>query len=337
MKKILTGVLVPILFVMMTVQAVANEATGDAVPFSIQAVLPDNQVGDVTYFNLEVEAGQEQTIEVTLFNNSSEPVTLELALHSANTNANGILIYDGSNEQYHANHDIALEAIGQLSDDKITLEPASQQVVSITLEIPKEGFAGDVLGGLYVRMIGEEVEDTEQAIGIVNEYVNELAIQLQEADRSDSIMPDIELVDIDPGIYNYRTGLNVHLANPEPLLMTGYTVEGRVYEVGNEEVLYSREVEGFDIAPYAVFNFPISFENEPLEPGEYVFRGSAVSEEETFEFEQPFSISEEVAEQANEEAVELVESNDWLIYVVVGLAVIILILVGIIIKQRQTR
>src|SRR5699024_621089 len=126
--------------------------------------------------------------------------------------------------------------------------------------------------------------------------------------NENTVNPEIELINVDPGTVNYRTGLQTEFINTAPMIV-GLEIEGNVYEVGEEEPVYTRSEEDFTVAPNSKFKFPVMYDNQRLEPGDYVFRAHANNGEETWEFEEEFEVTEEVADEANEEAVELAEEE----------------------------
>nr|WP_241653086.1 DUF3324 domain-containing protein [Enterococcus hirae] len=55
-------------------------------------------------------------------------------------------------------------------------------------------------------------------------------------------------------------------------------------------------------APYSVYPFQFDWKKEELKPGDYIFKGRVISEKNTWEFTQKFTISEEQTKIINKES-----------------------------------
>ena len=321
----------------------ANVQPDDGVPYSVQGVLPENQVNsNVSYFDIEMEQGQEQELEVIVYNSSDEDITVEVANNSAVTNSNGLIVYDGlpEGEELHESMIYPFSEISSIESPTIDVAAGEQETVTVKVEAPDDEFDGVILGGLYFSLEPEEGEEEEEEenVMIQNRYSYALAVQIQETGNDNTVEPNIEMLSVDPGIINYRTGLQSEFVNTSPMIV-GLEIEGSVYEAGEEEPLYTRTEEDFTVAPNSKFKFPVMYDNQRLEPGDYVFRANASNGEEAWEFEEEFEVTEEIADEANEEAVELAEEEDYslLMYLVIGLVVLVAVLLIVVIYLLRKR
>ena len=327
-----------IVFLSFIIPMTVNAQDG-VVPYSVQGILPDNQVNnDVTYFDIEMEPGAEQDLEVIIYNSSDESITVNIDNNPATTNSNGIIIYDENEEEPHESMANPLSEISTLSESEVEIDAGSQETVTLNVEAPDESFDGVILGGLYFTMEPDESED-DSSLAIQNQYSYALAVQIREAGNDTEVEPELEMIGVEPGIVNHRTGLQTQFSNTAPMIIGGLEFEGNVYESGSDEPIYTRTDENFTIAPNSSFNYPVMFENQRLEPGTYTFTAEVSNSDNEWSFEEEFEITEEVADEANEEAVELEEDYSWLIYVVIGLAAVILLLiiavVYLIVKRKK--
>lgn len=331
-----------ILFLVFPASVYANNQPNDGVvPYSVQGVLPENQVNpNVSYFDIEMEQGQEQELEVIVYNSSDEDITVEVSNNSAVTNSNGLIVYDGlpEGEELHESMTHPFSEISSIESPTVDVAAGEQETVTVKVEAPGEEFDGVILGGLYFSLEPTEAED-EESVMIQNRYSYALAVQITEEGNDNASEPNMEMLEVDPGIINYRTGLQTEFVNTSPMIV-GLEIEGSVYEAGEEEPLYTRTEEDFTVAPNSKFNFPVMYDNQRLEAGDYVFRASASNGEETWEFEEEFEVTEEIADEANEEAVELAEEeNSILMYLVIGLgvlvAILIIVVVYLLIKRKK--
>lgn len=276
--------------------------------------------------------GQEQVLEVIVSNSSNEDITVQVSNHPGLTNSNGLIVYDelDEGEELHESMAHPFDEISSLESPTVDVPAGEQESVFLTVQAPDEAFDGVILGGLYFTLEPEESDATE-GVTIQNRYSYALAVQITEEGNDNVVEPDIELLSVDPGIINHRTGLQTEFVNPRPMI-TGLEIEGSIYEVDGEEPLYTRTEENFTVAPNTKFNFPIMYDNQRLEPGDYIFRATASRGDSSWEFEEEFEVTEEIADEANEEAVELAEEEDnsLLMYLIIGLGVLVVILIIIV-------
>lgn len=316
-----------------------TQANDSIVPYSVEAIIPDNQVNNgVTYFDIEMNQGETQDLEVIVYNSSAESVTVEAQANSATTNGNGLIIYDAVDLTPHKSMRHPFAEIATIDGDKIEIEPQSQETVTITVEAPAESFDGFILGGLYFSQEADESEE-DSGVQIQNQYSYALAVQIREAGNDNDVEPELELLSLEAGLINHRTGLQTSFVNTAPTIIGGLEFTGDVYAEGSEEPLYTRTVEDFNIAPNSEFNFPVMFENQSLEAGDYVFKGTAKNDDNEWSFEDVFTIEAEAAEEANDEAVEIEEEeNDWVMTVLLimaGLIILLLIVILYLVLKRR--
>jgi hypothetical protein len=309
-----------------TVQIKADESI---VSYSVEAVIPENQVDNgVTYFDIEMNQGQSQDLEVIIYNSSDEPITVEAHANSATTNSNGLIIYDAADLIPHESMEHPFSEVATIEESEIEIEPESHETVTITVEAPDESFDGIILGGLYFTQEVEESDD-EASLQIQNQYSYALAVQIREAGNDNTLSPELELMSVEAGLINHRTGLQTSFANTASALIGDLEFTGSVYAEGADEPLYSRTVEDFNIAPNSEFNFPVMFDNQSLGAGDYVFKGTAGNDAHQWSFEEVFTIEAEAAEEANDDAVEIVEdgnNNEWMMPVLIGLGMLVVLL-----------
>lgn len=319
----------------------ANTTDSGVVPYSVQANLPENQINDnVSYFDIEMEPGESQDLEVTVYNSSNEELEVNVNNTIASTNSNGIITYDGleEGEEVHESMKNKFTDISSLDESTVKIPAGEQKVVSLEVNAPDESFDGVILGGLYFTLDPRESDESE-GVAIQNRYAYALAVQIREEGNENVVEPDLELIDVEPGAINYRTGLSTTFGNLSPKIINT-SFEGSVYREGEDEPLYQNMIEEFIIAPNAQFNFNVMYDNHALEPGDYVFKANVKSEDGEWNFEEEFEVTEEVADEANEEAVELIEEEDnnlEIILIIIGAAILIILIVILLLMVRKRK
>ena len=74
-----------------TLGTVSKEVHANEFNFSVNPVLPENQIGERGYFNLQMSPGQSQTLTITLKNTTDKTVVVEEEIASSTTNINGVV------------------------------------------------------------------------------------------------------------------------------------------------------------------------------------------------------------------------------------------------------
>ena len=353
-KKILSLLLVLSSLLALFATTVYGQDEGQAVPYSVQALLPDNQVNDqVSYFDIEMEPGASQALEVEVFNSSDEEIKVAVETNFGASNSNGIITYDGSIDEYDESMEAPFDEISRVYEEEMTIGPEDSKRAIVDVDIPEEGFDGQILGGIFFRLVdGEDenedgqAEDEEAGVGFENEYAYVVGVNIVQADPEeneddqdqagadkksvDEIDPELELNWAEADLINYQTGVDAEFANKTPVLVEGVNFHAYVTQAGSEDVLYEREVDNFSIGPNNVFKFPVLFNQEPLEPGDYTYHANLSNEEEDWEFSQDFTITEVQSEELNEQAVELDDGWNWTA-IAIGAIVLVIILILVIV------
>ena len=115
--KILLNLVLFILVSPLTLTVYANE---DQVPYSVKAVLPENQINDdVSYFDIGMNTEEELNLEVIIQNYSAEEITINITNNTATTNSNGLITYDGVDAEPHSSMNYTFNELSTLSSDEV--------------------------------------------------------------------------------------------------------------------------------------------------------------------------------------------------------------------------
>ncbi|WP_273340414.1 DUF916 and DUF3324 domain-containing protein [Alloiococcus otitis] len=360
-KKILSLLLVLSSLFALFATTVHGQDEGQAVPYSVQALLPDNQVNDqVSYFDIEMEPGASQALEVDVFNSSSEEIKVAVETNFGASNSNGIITYDGTIEEYDDSMEAPFDEISRVYEEEITIAPEDSKRAIIDVDIPEEGFNGQILGGIFFRLIDDEENDgqaegeEEAGLGFENEYAYAVGVNIVQADPEEDgdqdqawadkksveeIDPELELNWVETDLINYQTGVDAEFANKTPVLIEDINFHAYVTQAGSEDVLYEREVENFAIGPNNVFKFPVTFNQEALQPGDYTYHANLSNDEEDWEFSQDFTITEVQSEELNEQAVEIDDGWNWTAIAIgaIALVIILILVIAFLLRKLQTK
>ena len=133
-----------------TLGTVSKEVHANEFNFSVNPVLPENQIGESGYFNLQMSPGQSQTLTITLKNTTDKTVVVEEEIASATTNINGVVEY--SPNKIKTDSTLKYNLVDYASIPKeVSLKPNSSQQVKVSVTMPKENFNGVLLVELLLK------------------------------------------------------------------------------------------------------------------------------------------------------------------------------------------
>lgn len=325
------------MLLLIPVRTAYGEEGSQDVNYSVEAILPEeNQNPDVTYFDLLAAPGEEMELQMLVHNYSDEPLEVDVAITDATTNSNGLIIYE-EDEEIDPSLDNPLSELVELEEERVTVPAGESRPITAHLKLPEEEFEGVKLGGFRFQEVSENSQlSDDEGIQIKNEYAYVIGLQVRENDAQ--LSPELQLQSIEPDLYNHRTAIKVNLQNPTPTVIQNLDITAEIFESNSEEPLQVATQEDSSFAPNSNMNFYIDWENQPLEAGEYRLELQATNGEQVWEWNKTFSIQAESAlSEMNESAVELDNSsniNQLLMYIIIGLAVIIVILL---LRQFKTK
>lgn len=141
--------------------------------YGVSPLLPDNQLGDVSYFNLFVRPGATQELSLQLTNQETEPKTLQIIPTTAITTQQGVIDYTAKTAELSRG-----PVISELISPAQTVELTAKEtkIVSFTLSMPKKSFQGVLLGSFLIQEVGQLTSNE----GINNLFVYQIGLMLRE-------------------------------------------------------------------------------------------------------------------------------------------------------------
>lgn len=338
-KRLVECILIVFLIIGFPVLSLAQESQ---LRFYVTPEFSENQVDDSKrYFDLNLEPGETEALEVTLQNASTEKIQVAITPHTAYTNVHGVVEYgkDASDPDPTLIHSLS-DLIE--TPEVIELSGNETKTIEIPLRMPQEVFEGFLAGGLRIAEVREETETTEESgegVAIENEFAYVLGIIV--SNKRDSVLPGLNLLDVFADQLNYRNVISATLQNVAPAFINRMSVEASVYKEGEDDVLYEAQAEQLQMAPNSHFHFPISLEGDRFQSGNYILRLKAISGEDEWEWERPFTIEGETARALNRQDVTLDSTPNWLliggIFFISCLLAIIVYLIVQVNTNKQTQ
>lgn len=313
--------------------AETDSKTTNKVSFDAQAVLPENQQSEASYYDLKVVPGSSQKLVLKLRNTSTKDITVNVEANNGITNQNGAIDYSKHGEKLLGGPSFE-ELISK--NQKVSLKPKEEKEVAFELNIPEKGFDGTVLGGFYCYEDTEGKEEQTEGFTLNNKFAYTIGAKL--ICSGNDVQPNFALSKVTPGLDNGYLTVFADLENSQPVLMSKLAMHATVTRKGQKDVLKEMDKK-ISFAPRSKFSLPISWNNEPLKKGNYELVIDLKNDEgKTWQLKKEFEIKGK-DEELNTKAVEVEkEQNHTMIYLIAALfLVIILVLVGYIFNLKRKK
>ncbi|MDG2980065.1 DUF916 and DUF3324 domain-containing protein [Latilactobacillus curvatus] len=312
------------------------QAADQSMNYQVKANLPSSQNNQsVTYFDLRLAPNQEETISITVQNNDNQAHIFNISPNTAVTNQNGVVDYSQSKKKADetAPANIASLITG---DKKVTVPAHSSKDAIFKIKMPAKKFHGTLLGGFNIVREGQPtIKKQKNRVTLRNQFAYVIGLKVTESDAI--VAPNLKLNHIKAGLVNYRTAITANLQNTKAVMIRGLKVDAVVTKLGSDQVLHRTVKSDLAMAPNSNFEYAINWDNEALKPGKYMLKLTATDKSGgKWYFTSRFSITEQKAHQANDQAVDLQKTtiNWW--YIIGG--ILLVLLVGyIIFLKRQAK
>lgn len=313
--------------------------------FSMNVVLPDNQYNkEVTHFDLLVKPSEKQKLEVIVTNTGKATKKIRVTPTNATTNARGAADYSIKEEKYEYDPTLKIPFTSLVSKAQtVEVKPGKSESIFFDFEAPQNEFDGVILGGFVADFPdSEENNNTEENVMFINKFqIVKGAIIRSTGSIDKEIIPDIKLNDVKPALYTNRTAITANLQNTTPILLGDVQIDAKITKKGDTTVLKSESRTDVGFAPNSNFDFPIMWDNDPLEAGDYTLDMKVTANDKEFTFTEEFRITKTDSTKLNNEAVDLNEPTKdytlWIILAIVFGIVIVALLVIIIIQYKKSK
>ncbi|MBO0476480.1 DUF916 and DUF3324 domain-containing protein [Vagococcus sp. DIV0080] len=309
--------------------------------FSMGVTPPNNQVNkEVTYLDFKPTPGKSQKLEVTVTNTGKEKKKIRVTPTNSITNPNGIIDYSIQEKNYRYDDSLTIPFTTLVGDaQSVNVNPGKTETLLFDFTPPKQGFEGIILGGFVADLVDTKEETSQnENISFVNKFQLVKAVVIHGNEQV--VEPDFVLHEVKPALYSYRTAVTANLQNKSPMLLSNVNVKADISKKGSDITLKSEDRRNIEFAPNSNFDFPIMWDNDPLDPGDYIINITVIANKQEFKFTEEFKISKNQSEDLNQNAVNLEnETKDNLMWLIIsGLFILVIIfLVLFIIIDRKKR
>ena len=302
------------LFVTLTTLLFGIHVSADGLAFSVQPVLPTQQVNQkVTYFDLKMNPREQTTLVVNVHNNKKTPLHLRTGLAQATTNLNGVVEYGKNKERLDDSVPADFAKVVKLPAKPITIDPNGDGQVRMQVIMPKKHFNGQLAGGLTLSDADADnavpSSNKQQAVAIQNRYQFVVAIVLRNS--VNKVSPKLSLGTVKPKQINARNVVSGAIHNETATFVNQLKVTGEVKRADSQAALYTTKQVGYQLAPNAVMQFPVWLKNRPLSAGRYTLTITAVAQKRRWQFSKNFKVTAQKAKHLNRSSVEVKPDNTW--------------------------
>lgn len=306
--------------------------------FHVEPKFPASQIdGSTSYFDLNLPPGETDQLELVLQNDSEKSINVKITPHTAYTNVNGVVEYGKNAEEVDPTLVHSLDELIE-NPDIIRLGPNETQTIQLDIKMPGEAFEGILAGGIRIEEVRPEEEldgEQEEGLAIKNEFSYVVGVVV--SNNRFSITSDLELIDVFASQLNYRNVFSATIQNYLATFTNQLDVNAVIREKGKEEILYTAEQSGIQMAPNSHMHFPTYLEGERFRSGDYVLTMTARSGEQEWEWEREFTVETEEARRLNREDVTLESTMNWWMIVAGILIVSMFFIIAYLFYQQKKR
>jgi hypothetical protein len=313
-----------------------QEVAASEFNFSVHFDLPENQVDkNKTYLDLLVKPEQKQEITYTLRNDTQKDVLVDISVHSATTNSNGVIEYGESLSK--KDETLSYDLADLLTIDKQVKVPANSSVQKkLVIQTPAEQVAGIIAGGITFKERTTETPKAQQdKVGVVNVFSQVKAVLLQMSEEK--VTPELNLIKAGPKQSNVRNIIAVNLQNTQAAYMFDMAAAVKIYRGSEKEPVLSLNKEGINMAPNTNFDLPVALKGQPLEAGKYRVEVDACWQEKQWHLQSEFTVSKQEAISLNDTDIDraaMQTSPNYWMWGTIGLTILILIILGMFIYKK---
>ncbi|MQW23201.1 DUF916 and DUF3324 domain-containing protein [Lactococcus sp. dk322] len=330
----------------------APKAMAATMDFTINPQIPSNQAnpGEGFYDLLMPTPGSQENLQIVFKNVSKKTVTVETAVASATTATSGVVQYTPNNIKADKTLKYDLKSLVQIPSE-ITLSPDQTKIVTVKVSMPSESFHGIIAGGLTFKEKGNsQSTSSNKGIMITNAYQYMVSVLMRQF--HDKQAPQLVLNNVVAGQENARNVISVNLENTAAYFLNNMNVNAQVVGLDNSSLKYSFKNSAMQMAPNSNFNMaiPVSLQgaltanqySKPLQAGKYRMTMTAYGQEDSagsysapdttgttqhydyrWTFTKDFTITQAQAAALNKTDMSLPKPNYFWIYVMNGLAVVL--------------
>jgi hypothetical protein len=299
--------------------------------FRVQAILPENQKQqDASWFDVDLKSGERQKFTMQITNTMDTDITVYCAPTIAQTNQSGQVQYDTITSARDSTLKIDFTKIGP---KKIQFKVPAKKTIAIDqqLQIPQTEFDGVIYGAFTFfspDVDRKQQESTKGEVSFENSFHITVPAVINVNDYQ-QVSPNLKLDRVTPISIEAQPAVRARIHNIAPQVIAGRQMvcDARVYFRGSKKVLFRNKTTQMNFAPNSVIDYPISWGDSRMQPGEYTLRAKVTTgggAGPSWNLVRNFTISGDQARKLNGQLTSRPDYS-WLIIFLVLAAVLLII------------
>lgn len=325
------------IFAMMGTISLHAQNTNSQIPFTINAIKPNNQINKKAgYLDLLIKPNQQQRISFSVNNISNQEQHFIVDAGDATT-SDGLAIDFNKNNQKILGDTKFSNLINENKFRQYVTVPAnSSKVVSFDLKMPPKHFDGILMGGITLYLNSKyQKNDSNQSgsVGIKNRFTYAIAVVLRNNFKK--VQPDLHILDAFQSTVNYRPVVKTTIQNDKNNFIKGLSTNTIIKNSDGKKVVSNKTMLG-QIAPISQFNLTTQLDHA-LPAGKYYLYGSAKdASNREWHWQKQFTVTNKNYNNVSSKDAFNDNEINWYIVIIVILIIIILgMLIYLIIKKRN--
>lgn len=308
----------------------SSAATQPAANFVVTPLLPKNQLNTKDgYFNLKVTPGSTQVLQLSVTNPGTSSRQIDVSPVNATTADTGTIVYIPSDRTDPS----AQTTFTKMTSKPISLTLGAHQGKTVTFEtkIPKSGFTGEILGGLFVtnpKTSEASSKRNAQNFQLANRYAVTTAVALW-CQPNKPISAKVQLASTKVSYSKTDTAPMVvaKLRNLAPIAFGDLQMRAQIFEQANGHQVVSQTLKNRSMAPNSWFDSAIGLGDKPLPAGRYTLKLKLASGDRHWNFTRPFTLSKAHAQEQNT-STKPANSHQQVWFWLAGGSVLVLLIIG---------
>ena len=213
---------------------------------------------------------------------------------------------------------------------KVTVKAGKSTEVIVNLNVPKQAFAGVIVGGIYVERLTNSYDNTKNGVNTKNHFSMTLPIVITEQAKAKRIAK----MKLDNVVVKKGPEITAKLHNVKPVMFGKLSIDSKITKKNHTKTLVHKSVNNYQVAPNSSFDYLVSDSSNQLGAGKYTLDMHLQSGKRKWHLVKDFVIT-------SKQGAPLTKQTGWLgISMMLWIVVIILILiiaslVAVIMWQRK--
>ena len=223
----------------------ADSIANNAAEFTISPVYPREQKeDDAGYFDLNVKKSTKVPVKVKISNlNKNQDIDYIVKVGNAITNNDGTINYtDFKNKKdktakYQLTDLVSKKELKQ----KVTVKAGKSTEVIVNLNVPKQAFAGVIVGGIYVERLTNSYDNTKNGVNTKNHFSMTLPIVITEQAKAKRIAK----MKLDNVVVKKGPEITAKLHNVKPVMFGKLSIDSKITKKNHTKTLVHKSVNNY--------------------------------------------------------------------------------------------